>query len=338
MIDSFENLKKLELDPVPKYLLHCIISDVNQNSFSNQLCTINQYNEDSKVLKNMMLESSKVTELSNLQWEDGSWGRFHSMDTSSKSDFTTEKALRKLLNMGLSEDDEIINNAVKYMEGHLDGVIELRDYREKKHDWDLLTELFVATWLLRIDSTNKKAIRIAEKWSEVIAKGFSKGSFCEQSYKTAYDTILKPKKGKEYWKIDNFYIVSILKGRLDHRIEYLFINHIMNNHRGIYYIYDKKLSDFPKETKGKSFVRYLNAISMILDYDTGYKHLEEIIKKLIILKDDEGFWDFGKDSKDNIALPLSENWRTEGKRKADCTILTLGLIKKYLNSIKGEDK
>lgn len=340
MFKSFETLSNLKLDPVPNFIYnsfrskHAQIADARhlQNS-DNSICT-NPSNLDIISLKNMILESPKVTEIIDLQWEDGSWGRFHSMDTSSKSNMTTEKALRKLLNIGFNSDDEAIKKAVRYMEDHLDRLIEFRDYKEKKHDWDLLTQLFAATWLLRIDRSNKKANYIADKWAMVITNGFSNGNFCEDAYRSAYDEILKPEKGKEYWKIDNFHIVSILKDRLDIHTEELYLKHIMNNHRGIYYIYDKKLSEFPSVNQGKSFVRYLNAIGMVLDYGSGFSHLGEIIENLNSLKDNDGLWDFGKTAKDDVTLPLSENWRTDEKRKADCTILALGLIGRYNTSLK----
>ncbi|GAU75436.1 hypothetical protein F3D3_0022 [Fusibacter sp. 3D3] len=74
--------------------------------------------------------------------------------------------------LGLDKNDVPIQKALKYMALFLLGETELRDRKEKKHDWELLTRLFVSTWVRIIDSNNSIANLEAQKWAKVISAGF----------------------------------------------------------------------------------------------------------------------------------------------------------------------
>ncbi|MBI9012736.1 MAG: hypothetical protein JEZ08_10945 [Clostridiales bacterium] len=310
MISTHKNM-----DNIPKYIY-------NRDVIGQSVLT-----EDMIELKKKVMNSNHVQTVLDEQWDDGSWGRFHSMNTSSKDPYTTEKALRRLLHLGLDKTDEPIIKAVNYMESYLKGEIELRDYREKKHDWTLLTHLFVATWLLRIDNKNALALEVAYKWAQVIEHAFEGDSFNQEAYYTAYDTILKPEKNKSYWFIENFYVVSILKGKLSSKTEKLFIDHLLNHPKGIYYIYSDYLNTPPEIFKSREANRYLEAIELIADFE--YKEvLGFILPWLEENKTADDLWDMSKVVKDSMVFPLSDSWRKEINRKMDTTVRILKLIAK----------
>jgi len=308
-------LMQYKMDDVPKYL------------YKRDVLGINVMSEEMVELKKKILSSNHVTKILSEQWDDGSWGRFHSMNTSSKDPYTTEKAIRRLLNLGLDKNDEPIGKAVRYMESYLKGEFELRDYREKKHDWTLLTHLFVATWLLRIDSNNSLALKIADKWAQVIEHAFKSGSFNQDVYYKAYDDILKPEKNKSYWFIENFYVVSILKGRLRPEIEKSFIHYLLNQSKGIYYIYSDYLMTPPKNFESREANRYLEAIELIADYEVDGS-LDFILAWLDKNKTTDDLWDMSKVVKDNMVFPLAISWRKEINRKLDITLRVSKLIHK----------
>jgi hypothetical protein len=63
-----------------------------------------------------------VLELASGQQPDGSWGRFHSMDSTLKKRLpTSEVAIRRALSLGLDKTDPILAIAVRYMEALLSG-------------------------------------------------------------------------------------------------------------------------------------------------------------------------------------------------------------------------
>ncbi len=136
---DYSILNSVDLDVIPKYIYNRDILGYDVNL------------PDMQHLKKKILEHPYVTSVLEQQKANGSWGGFHSMSTSNYKTYTTEMALRRLWNLGLDKDDAPIKKAINHMESFLDGDIELEDYVEKKHDWALLTRLFVATWVLTYD-------------------------------------------------------------------------------------------------------------------------------------------------------------------------------------------
>jgi len=299
------------LDPIPKYLMMRDVFNLNKNS--------------KRVIdtKSKVLETDWVKNIIKLQYEDGSWGQFHSM---SQSNMTTEQALRRLLILGLDIDDEPIKKALDYMDRYLNRTIDLRDRKEKKHDWDLLTRLFVATWVRIIDPQHPIALEIAKDWAKVVTYAFKDGAYNLKDYKEAYDEVHRPQKQKQMWGIENYYVVSIITGLLLPTIESNFLDHIIQADNGIYYIYDKPISVLPDSFCTKSFSKYLNACELISRYSSASEKLKHVEQFLISNVSDDGLFDMGQNIKDQIHFPLSNSWRIPINRKIDCTVRILKIL------------
>ncbi|WP_105615822.1 hypothetical protein [Vallitalea okinawensis] len=303
-----EELVEFDLDVIPKYLL---------------MRDILKIDKDNKLMKNTkckLLETKWVKDIVNLQWDDGSWGRFHSMSTSSKTSITTERALRRLLILGLDKADEPIQRVLSYMNKYLNRDLDLRDYKEKKHDWDLLTRLFVATWIINIDPSNAEAKAIANKWANVITHAFSSANYDHEAYLEAYYETHKPEKGKVIWGFQNYYLVSILSGFLTASIESKFLDYIISKDKGIYYIYDGKLTAPPKIFPSKQSSRYIYAYELLSKYSCAKTKSNGFMNWLYENVAKDGFWDMGQTVKDKMQYPLSNSWRRDLNRKIDCTI------------------
>jgi len=281
-----------------------------------------------QALKESILSNDWVSKVVADQWSDGSWGRFHSLSSSSDSDFTTERAMRRLLNLGLTKDDEPIKKALNYMELYLHGEINLRDRVEKRHDWTLLTRLFVITWIRLFDKENKIANAEAQKWAQVVSEGFVGGAFNQSIYEEAYLDILKPETRKSIWGVQNFYIVALLPGLLTNNIENSFLDFIMSEEKGIYYIYDGSLKSHPKEFKTKLNSRFLTAHELLSSYSSYNAKSKDTKEWLLNNRNEDGLWDLGSKSKDGIISPLSQSWRSKANREIDCSIRVLRLLKK----------
>jgi hypothetical protein len=305
---SPEELLALNLDPTPKYLL---------------LRDIVQLDRDDKVLlelKESVMKTKWVNNITKFQWADGSWGDFHSLSGVRGTKLTTEQALRRLLILGLEKHDLPIKKAQNYMERYLLGELDLRDRTEKKHDWDLLTRLFVATWILRVDSSNPVAMEIAEDWAAVITHAFSGGEYDPEAYTEAYYEIHKAPAEKFMWGFQNFYLVALLPGTLSPEIESAFLDYILNSESSIYYIYDRCLKEFPDNFCSKRASRFIHAYELLNRYDCSGEKLQEFRNWLNENISDDGFWDMTQNAKDNIHFPLSNSWRKAVNRKIDCTI------------------
>ena len=51
----------------------------------------------------------------------------------------------------------------------------------------------------------------------------------------------------------------------------------------------------------------------------------------------DGSWDLGQQAKDGICFPLSDDWRTVSRRKADCTERVTALLAKLETDRRYED-
>lgn len=306
------DLKQYAMHPITEYL------------YKRDIC---QYRD--KELKAIVLNHPHITRITNQQFKDGSFGRFHSMNTSDGSEFTTEKALRRLLNLGLDKNDSPVQEAVRYMHQFMNGERELRDRVEKKHDWKKLTRLFVTTWLLIIDEDDDTAKEEAKMWAQTVKAGFKNNSFNEADYLDAYDRHIKPLKGKSYWMIENFYMVSLMSKVLDEETKIKLIKHLLYYDRGIYYIYGNRLVDLSNKFNSLNCHRYLQAIELLVDYNIKLPELDRIIAWIKSHQLENGLWDLGKKANDKMVFPTSNDWRKSINRQLDHTVRISRIISKY---------
>lgn len=187
-----------------------------------------------------------------LQEKDGKWGWFHSLSQFYNSHVTTEQALRRLLYLGYTIEDDCIKKAVSYMDDCLTGRL--------------------------IDFVN-------------------------------------------------FYPVSLLAGCLDEKTEAAFLEYILNNETGIYYIYDSKVYTLPGVFESKKASLFLGAAELLSKYKTGKIKLRFVVDWLESNKNSYGRWDMGNTVNDKVYFPLSDNWRKKETREDDCTERITNLIK-----------
>jgi len=269
-----------------------------------------------------------------LQQEDGSWGYFHSLSNpNSKQPMATEQALRRLEILGFTIEDRPIKRAVAYLNDCLTGKNRIPDREEKVHNWDIFTGLMLSAWIKRFTKENERVNEISKKWSEIVNASFSAQGYNHSEYVKTYErvfkTITNPKAGR---LIDfvNFYPVSLLTNELDKKFEPYYFDYILNHAQGIYYVYDRKLTEVPKEFASKITSYFVRAIELLANYEN-----PECKKKLNYVKTwlnenalSKNRWDMGKESKDGISFPLSDSWRNEENRIFDCTYRIQKILEK----------
>ncbi len=259
-----------------------------------------------------------ANEIIAMQHPDGKWGWFHSLSQFYNSTITTEQALRRLERLGYTMEDECIQRAVAYMDDCLSGKDKIPDRVEKVSDWNVFSSLILATGIRKFTKDNVNANRVAEQWAEVASCAFADGGYNHDAYISAYKRILKPSGGR----INGFatyYPVSLLDDCLDEKTERAFIDYLLNNDSGIYYIYDRRLAVVPQDFEGKDASRYLGAIELLARYNHSKDKLSFVVDWLEANKNGNGKWDMGKSVNDKVYFPLSDNWRKAETREADCT-------------------
>lgn len=97
------------------------------------------------------------------------------------------------------------------------------------------------------------------------------------------------------------------------------MDHLLNFDKGIYYIYDGKLTVPPQEFQSKPASRYLGAVELLVRYKHARHKLKFIADWLNANRNENGKWDMSKAVNDKLYFPLSDDWRKSEIREADCT-------------------
>lgn len=277
----------------------------------------------------MYRETKWAKQIIALQDEEGKWGQFHSLSKSSGDKMTTEMALRRLKRLGFTIDDPCIQKAVDYMISCLRKEKEIPDPREKLHDWDIFTDLMLATWIRQFTPDCPEANRVTERWAGLATDAFSEGDYCHEAYVESYRQTFQMKpRGGRLVDFVNFYPVALLPGCLDTETESRFLAYILNHEAGIYYTYDQKLANLPMQFRHRKTSYYLTALELLAEYPAAKKHLGFAAEWLRSQQSEQGIWDMGPDVNDKIYFPLSDSWRRKETREADCTFQITNLLQK----------
>lgn len=269
------------------------------------------------------------------QHADGTWGNmFHSLaQPDGKHPLTTEQALRRLMRLGFTAQDEAIRKALDCMAACLRGERKIDNYWEKGQDWAQYTRLMLSAWIRAFDPDQPEALAFARKWAEPVEKAFAGGKYDDVVYQTAYaQTFYDGAKPPQRANLAVLYPVQVLQGVLTQATEQRLIQYLLAGEKGIYYMYDKPLNQLPAVFASKETSRYLAAVELLAGYPAGRKLLSFVTDWLEANRDAEGQWDLGPKAKDMVYLPLSDDWRSARFRKQDCT----ERIEALLNQLREE--
>jgi integrase len=274
-------------------------------------------------------ESKWIKQIIGLQHEDGSWGYFHTLSRPANTrSITTEQALRRLRILGLTKDDEPINKALNYMRGILLGKIQPPDRREKVLNWDAFEAHMTAAWIRLFAPNDGLALPVARMWAEIVTLSFANGTFDADIYAAEYrKRVPALNKGERLITSPQFYMVNLLKGLLDKDTESHFVDYIINNPGGIYYVNNSKITDLPTVFPSRQTGFYLAALEQLAEYSRAGEKLRFAVDWLLAHRDNHGEWDLGASAKDGVYLPLSDSWRKPESRRRDCTVRIEKLLK-----------
>lgn len=255
-----------------------------------------------------------------MQDDERMWGSFHSLSSTNVNPMTTEQALRRLQILGFTMEDECIQKAVRYLDDCLTGKKQIPDRTEKLHDWKLFTHMMFSAWIRRFTKENEAANEMAKKWAQVVAAAFASGEYDQNTYEKTYAAAfcMKPKGGRLI-DFSQFYILSLLPSELDEKTQQAMVRYILNKQDGIYYVYDRRIGTLPDSFEGKQASRYLGAVELLAEYEGAREELSFIADWIEENRNANGKWDLGRDAKDGVYFPLSDDWRKKEIREADCT-------------------
>ena len=270
-----------------------------------------------------------------LQQADGSWGNFHTLSQATfSSPITTEQALCRLRILGMTLADEPIQRAIAYLEQCLLGKVEIPDRVEARADWPIFLETMFAANLQMWQPNHELLPPIVNKWSNVIECACSTGSFQQATFEECYREAFQQSGSTFCFKeVVNVYLVLLLSRSLTTETERRWLTHIIQAPRGLYYLNcPQPIIQLPETFTSRSTSRYLGMIELLLRYDQASVILEFLVPWL--WQHEDLGWDLGSSAKDQRFFPLSDDWRTQARRKQDCT----SRIEKILRCLNEKSK
>ena len=164
------------------------------------------------------------------------------------------------------------------------------------------------------------ANQVADQWADVISQAFHHGAYDHEGYIAAYQDVFGGKaRGARLIKFVSFYTISLMQGYLDKGVEEALMNYVLKTDDGIYYIYEERLTVLPPAFESRQASHYLAAIELLAKYSPAAYKLQFVVNWLNEQKKENGKWDMGRAVNDKIYFPLSDNWRKQETREADCT-------------------
>ena len=318
-----ERLLDMQPDPVPRFrllrdVLRCDLADA-------------AYQEAERDLG----QSKWVALLADSQWDDGTWGRFHTQDTSKKQPFpTTESAIAIALELGLDRHSPVLQKAMPTVLDYVDGTAVWPDPPEK-HDnplaWYVWVRHFSAAILALIDPRDPRLDEFCRLWAEALQAAFQSDAYDRQREIAALNVLMqcRMKNPVPFHKRYPLLILSATHNRFPDDLERRMLDFVMHYPEGIYYVYGKDISVLPP-ILSRDFFPWFCAHRLLSRFRLWKELSVDAVNWIWEQRTPEGFWDFGSriGRKPYTGFPLSESWRRPENRITDCTTTVLGLLSK----------
>lgn len=280
--------------------------------------------------KQEMLGSRWVSELKREQENDGSWGRFHSMDSRSERKIkTTEIGVERGLALGLVATDPIFRKTVSYLSRLLERSVDFPDRPERNDRWPAARQLFVAATLARIEP-NLPVLDVAwELWATIAARTFASGKYDADAEILAHRELTGASVRDSFLVVSNRYAVTLLGSRatrLSNNVEKAFLAWIWKEKKVIGYL-SVPLTSSSVHLSAKTLDGWFTSIELLSQFPSWHGTAKNVIDWLWTQRDKEGLWDFGPMTQTSHYFPLSESWKKKRNRKHDYSTRVLSLLR-----------
>jgi hypothetical protein len=267
-----------------------------------------------------------VQQLIAAQLPDGSFGRFHSQDTKQRTIFrTSEQAIDRAFALGLEPNHPVLARTRSYIQQALQGQVHITDPDEKNEAWPLLIKLILAGRLAQIAPSDKLVVPFWQYLEEVTQSAFICGSYQLEHEVDAYRRLSGVHVPQGF--LESQHALWILSTRpLSRPREISLVRWVLNKPDGIRYIRTPLQTPVPDRIG--YWVRSMNLLSRF----PAWQDLSlNILNQIWLLRDEQGWWDFGKQLGRCAEFPLSESWRHHINRKMDHSTHMLVILRKYFH-------
>lgn len=274
------------------------------------------------------LNSSKwVQMLAKEQHADGSWGRFHSRDTSVKQKIqTTEQGVWRALALGLDRAHPILAQAADHCRSLLKGTVSFPDPAEKNNRWDTGWRLFVAAILAQLQPDDPVLTPEFDLWREITQRVFADGTYSREAETLAHQALTGATVAGSYLELRNRYTLMLLaQADLPPQIEASLLQWIWTLPDGIGYFGVRLNCDAIPASPGKCEA-WFRSLESLFKFPAWSQLRHQVEPLLWSHLNDNRRFDFGQRSATSTVLPLSDDWRRSYTREHDWTTRVLVLM------------
>jgi hypothetical protein len=303
------------VDPIPRFILLKEILKTASNS--------DTYRKACEEVK----QSKWYRQLAGEQWEDGSWGRFHTQDTKSggKQFFkTTEAAICRMKELSLDCHDSMVVSCIHLMERYLTGAAMWPDKIEHHDGFIIALNTIVAANLSLLDPDNSLLLHKRRICAENLEKAFQNGYLDENRWESE-----NRNSSEILLRIYMVHPIRLLQHNyyLKEDLQRQFLNYFWTRQEGIYYIsrYSPSAIQSHENTGFQEWLRCLEELSgftlfyEFLQRDGIYEHL---LKECFNLMDEN----VTLSSTNPVYGHYSESWREKYNRADDLILRILRLL------------
>ncbi|GHU38336.1 hypothetical protein FACS1894105_12120 [Clostridia bacterium] len=311
-------LQTTATDPFPRYILK---NEILRESITDSDITA--------------IHSSKwYKQLAYEQWEDGSWGRFHTQDTKSpiKQKFVVTKiALRRAHELGLTKDDTMIARCIKIMERYISGEETWTDNIEKHHDngkSHMRSRLFLTAANINLFDHDNPVIKpLREIVINTLKVAFASGNFDQEAW-AREDLSYRGPCIREF----TAYPFMLLRNSdcLDDELQSLYLSYIWNKEDGIYYVSNLPPAQI-QYAEDKKFDMWIRTLELL----SGFSLFPEFMRDEVL---GHLLGEANRIMNGDVVLPsahpifghYAESWRDKTARKNDMLLRILRVLVKAI--------
>ena len=280
-------------------------------------------------LKQALDSNPWVQQLAREQHADGSWGRFHSRDSSSKQKIiTTEFGVMRGLALGLDPSHLIFCRVVDHLAQLLSGQAAFPDRAERNDRWQMGLQLFVASTLAQIKPNHPFVDDAWELWAQIAARTFTNSEYNPAAEIQVHRQLTGATVKDSYLILSNKYALTLLSARINDLPEALatqILAWVWHRPQGIGYMGVAPYQT-PEMLKPGALDRWFSTHELLSRFPAWRDLSGELIDWLWSQQGDDGLWDLGPRAAGSHYLPLSPDWRTALNRKVDWSARVLLLL------------
>jgi len=256
------------------------------------------------------------------QFDDGGYGRFHSMDSKLKQKFpTTECAVNSMKMLSIQRGNPLADKLCDYMEKILKGETEWPDGFEKNKWYRPAQPLFVASKLSIFGSKCREFIEIFDRWHTVLKEAFADGEYNKERTNRMSEEILGCDIDGSYIGLDSVYLIELfgnMQSEIKEELQQLYVKWLHDNGKPVRYTNVVLNRGFSND-----FSELYKVYFLLSRFPCFRTEFENELSYLMDKRDKDGFWNFGKDFS---CQKLSDDWRSRERMKIDHTLFALLLF------------